>query len=118
DPTRARPAPPPLPAWRRTSRAPIAPSRTTAGAAPVRSTTLLGGPPPASAQAPPSIETAPRSAPQSAAASARVRAGGAPLRLRLVAVTGPRPLSHAAPARALAAGCGLQRKPTDPPCPA
>src|SRR5262249_50282304 len=74
-----------------------APSRSTSGRAPVASTTLLGCAPPASTPA-----TSANSPAVQRSASARVRQSGAPLRFRLVAVSGPTPRRPASEASAKA----------------
>src|SRR5262249_60493765 len=66
----------------------IAPQRSTRGPSPVPSTSVLGCSPPAS---PPEITPTRGSAPHTRRAAARVRAGGAPLALQLVAGSGPAP---------------------------
>src|SRR5262249_56853469 len=89
----------------------IAPQRSTRGPSPVPSTSVLGCSPPAS---PPEITPTRGSAPHTRRAAARVRAGGAPLALQLVAVSGPAPASSPRAASSPPTRGGGQRTPPAP----
>src|SRR5215472_8267534 len=89
----------------------ITPCRRTRSSSPVASTTVLAPPRGSSRPWRSSSQGAPGLPVQAARASSRVLAGGAPLRFRLVAVTGPKPSSARRTARAWANGCDEQRSP-------